>query len=134
MEPLTRVFEGQQAAFGAPGEPGDPVLIEHFAKWVIGAYAELLDWGAELRAVQTPEEFERAFELASQVVDKPLGQVRTFIDETVAAIERVPEHLAKPEEEREAEPLLIEATLVVSVDDDLMNATLQAFEEALKAS
>ena len=59
VEPLTRVFEGQQAAFGEPGEPGDPVLIEHFCElgnWDLRGVAGLgcrTPGGTNTRGVRT---------------------------------------------------------------------------------
>lgn len=126
VEPMIRVFDGQQAAFGAPGEAGDAVRIEHFANWLINAYEDMLDWGAEFRATDTTEEMTRTIELTARTVDHPLGQVRDFIDEVVAETERIPEYLAKSEDEREREPLVMKAMLTVSLDTDVTdNAILE---------
>jgi hypothetical protein len=130
VEPMTRVFEGQQDAFGAPGEPGDPVRIAHFANWMANAYEDMLDWGTELRGVRGPEEFQLAIELAARSVDQPLLQVHNFINETVEAMERIPEHMEKTPAEREAEPLLIASTLLISVDDTLMESAIQELRVA----
>lgn len=116
IEPMTRVFDGQQAAFGAPGEAGDAVRIEHFANWLMNAYEDMLDWGAELRATDTTDEMARAVELAAKTVDHPLGQIRDFVEDVLAGVERIPAHYTKSEAEREREPLVIEATLIVSLD------------------
>lgn len=131
MEPLARVFEGQEAAFGAPGEPGDPVRIEHFANWIMGAYEDMLDWEAELRAADVSDQFERTLELASRCADRPLSEVREFVDELIARVGEIPAYLELPEAEREANPLRIEATLVVTADEPLMAETVRELQRAL---
>lgn len=131
IEPMTRVFGGQEAAFGAPGEPGDPVRIEHLAQWILRAYEDMLDWAAELRAMGVPEEFEGAVELVARAADRPLSQFREFVEEVVSQSSGIPEHLAKSQEEREREPLIIEPTLVVSLDSDLTDEAIRQLERAL---
>ena len=131
IEPITRVFDGQQAAFGAPGEPGDPVRIKHFADWVIRTYEEILDWEAEIRAAQVPEEFGRAVELLARSVDQPLNQFRRFVEDIEREVGRIPAHLAKSEAERQREPLVIETTLVISVEDGVLDEALHELRRAL---
>jgi hypothetical protein len=131
IEPLTRVFEGQEAAFGAPGEPGDPVRIEHFANWIMGAYEDMLDWGAELRAADVSDTFERTLELASKCADRPLGNIREFVDDLIGRVQEIPAYLELPESEREANPLRIEATLVVTADEALMAETVDELRRAV---
>jgi hypothetical protein len=132
VEPMTRVFEDQQAAFGEPGEPGDPLRIEHFANWIMNAYEDMLDWGAELRATDAPSGFERAIALTAQIVDQPVGQTREFIDHTIREMGRIPEFLDLPEEEQVRNPLVIRAELVVSIDEKITEASLKELKRALK--
>jgi hypothetical protein len=128
---MTRVFDAQQSAFGAPGEPGDAVRIEHFANWIMNTYEDMLDWGRELRSLEGPDEMERPLELAARAVDRPLGQVRAFLDEVLVSTEAISAHLARPKVEQEAEPLVIEPTLSVSMDSGLTDETLSALRLAL---
>lgn len=67
VDPMVRPFDqsAQLAAFGAPGEPGDPSAIEHLAERTIIAYETMMDWAAELRAIEPPPPFERMYELAT---------------------------------------------------------------------
>ena len=127
MEPMSRVFADQEAAFGAPGEPGDPVRIEHFANWIIGAYEDMLNWALDLRATDTDDAIKHVVALAARAADQPLAQVREFIDRTIAETERIPDYLAKPEAER-GDPLVIESRVTVTVDDDLFAETLRSSE------
>jgi hypothetical protein len=133
IEPLTPLFENQQDAFGAPGEPGDQVRIEHFANWVMDAYEDMLQWGAEMRAVESTDEFERAIQLAAKVTDQPLGEIRSFVDRLIVDTERIADFVALPIEEQEANPLVIKATLAVSVDTDLMNEAAAELSRAVDA-
>lgn len=127
--PMERVFEAQEAAFGPPGEAGDPVLIEHFARWIINVYEDMLDWAAELRALDVPDEFERAVALTAKVADRPLSQVRAFIDRAVEQADRIPAHMAKSDDERGQ--LIVEATLAMQVDSDLMEEAVAELRRAI---
>lgn len=128
---MTRLFDAQQSAFGEPGEPGDAVRIEHFATWLMNAYEDMLDWGAELRSLDTAPELKRAIELAAMAADRPLNEVRAFVDRVISGTEAIPEHLAKPKADQEAAPLAIEATLEVTIDSALMSETLSELRRAL---
>jgi hypothetical protein len=69
---------------------------------------DMLDWQAEIRAVDAPEEFERALELSAQTADRPIQRIREFIDAFITSTEQIGPFLEKSEEEREREPLVIE--------------------------
>jgi hypothetical protein len=155
IEPLTRVFEAQEDAFGKPGEPGDEQLIEHFARWIISVYRQLLEWAGAVRSADPPEEFRKlnawaiatpsnpvrsadppeefrkAVELSAHAADAPLLQIREFVDRTVEQLEQVPKHFARPEDEREENPLLLEVTLTLSADDALVDEALAELQNAL---
>jgi len=102
----------QLPAFGAPGTPGDPVLIEHLAKRVISSYEDLIDRAARIRGTRCPDKFRRIFELAAVFTDKPLHQFRDFIDDVVDKVEHIPEMIKNAGGKRAS--LTLE--LVVSLD------------------
>jgi hypothetical protein len=131
IEPLERVFEGQEDAFGKPGESGNPQLIEHFASWIISVYKQLLDWAGMVRSADAPEEFGKALELAAHAADAPVDQIREFVDRTVEQLEQIPEHLERPETEREEHPLHLELTLALSADEALMDEAIAELRSAL---
>lgn len=130
IEPLSRVFEAQEDAFGKPGEPGDEQLIEHFAGWIISVYRQLLDWAGAVRSADPPEELRKAVELSAHGADAPIQAIREFVDRTVAQLERIPEHLARPEEERE-DGLHLELTLTLSADDALLDEAVAELQNGL---
>lgn len=119
IEAMMRVFppEIQEQAFGAPGEPGDPVRIEHFATRIIQTYGELLDWAAALQSADPPEVLAPSFKMACRMADQPLIEVREFVDSVVREIDRVPAFLAS--EPIVDEPLTIELTLKLTVDENV---------------
>jgi hypothetical protein len=114
----TRVFDkdAQEQTFGAPGEPGDPDRIEHFAKHILAGYEEMLDWAASMRSVRPPELLKRAFELAGYAADRPMSDIRTFIDDLATDIARVQEHVAR----EDPTPLHVTSSLVLTADDELI--------------
>jgi len=132
IAPLNRVFEAQEDAFGKPGEPGNPILIEHFADWIAQTYEGLLDWAGRLRSAGVPDDFERALELAAQAADKPARQIWDFMDHLTAEVAKIPAHLAIPEHDRRE--LIIDATLVLEADEEVLTEALEALRSALGQS
>lgn len=130
---MHKVFaEGaQEQAFGLPGEAGDPVRIEHFAKRVLDAYEGLLDSAAELRSMDLPDLFDELVEISVRIPAKPLRQIRDFIDRVVRETEKVPAFVADPNPDKE--PLKIELMLVLTLDDELVARHDTALDRAQKA-
>jgi len=109
--------QATEAAFGAPGQPGDPERIEHLTRRLVDVYAGLLDWAADLRGALVSDRYRRSFEIASHVVDMPLRQIRAFVEATVTEIDGIPAWRRKPDRE----PRQIELTLVLTVDEALIS-------------
>jgi hypothetical protein len=80
---------------------------------IIEIYETFLDWATRIRGAVIPERFRRLFELVALLVDEPIEQIRTFIDRTVAELDRVPELLADPD----GEPVTISLALILSIDN-----------------
>ena len=129
LRPIERVFAAHEDAFGKPGEPGNVALIQHFADWIIEVHRRLLDWAGTLRSVGVPEEFELTVELSSQAADLPLERLRSFIDETVAAVDELPGKLGAPENERES--IELDLTLTLEADSELMEAAIDELRRVL---
>jgi hypothetical protein len=104
----------QERAFGAPGQAGNPVLIEHIATRLVDVYEEILDVAATLRGAGVSEEITPLMEAAARLTDTPLREIRDFIDQLVAEVDRVPDRLAT------GEPIVIELTLTLTIDDDAL--------------
>jgi hypothetical protein len=131
IEPISRLFDDQQAAFGLPGEQGDPVRLEHFANWIMSTYEDILDWGVQLRATDSSDVMTTVIELTARLAEAPARQMRDFIEKVISGAERILDHLSKSKSEQEATPLVIEATLVVSLDMDAVNEATRALRVAL---
>lgn len=104
----------QTRAFGPPGQPGDPALIEHIATRLIDAYEEMLDAAATLRGVGVSEELAPVMEAAARMTDTPLRQIRDFIDQLVVEVDSVPERLALNK------PIYINLMLTLTIDKDAL--------------
>jgi hypothetical protein len=114
---LTRVFppEVQAQAFGEPGEPGDPIRIEHFATRIVQTYEALLDWAASLRAVEPPAVLQPAFETGARMADQPMLEIRQFIEDSVRETDRIPTFVANHDEDDA--PLEIRLDLILTMDE-----------------
>jgi hypothetical protein len=113
-ENLNRVFDRQakELAFGLPGVPGDPARIEHLGHRLVAIYEDFLDWSARLRGTVASSKYRRLLDLAASTADMPAKQIRDFIDQHVATLERLPELLAEPGDEP------IDLTFVLELDID----------------
>jgi hypothetical protein len=112
-----------EPAFGRPGEPGDPALIEHLCRRFIDVYEALLDWATRFRAARVPLPFQPVFETASRFVDKPLETIREFVQANVRELDRLPERM------KNEETITIQMILTLEIDDDVM----REFEQRMAA-
>ncbi|GBQ04222.1 hypothetical protein SSP531S_57140 [Streptomyces spongiicola] len=117
-------LEVQERAFGAPGEPGKPELIEHIAKRIVGAYEQMMDVAAELRGAGVSEELSDVMEATARLTDHPLEQIRDFIDQIVAELDTVPERIARGEE------LQISMDLIMAIDEAALRYQDEVLEQA----
>jgi TIR domain len=123
---ITRVLDSdaQTAAFGAPGEPGDPERIEHLATRLIGVYEEFLDWARDLRSITVDAELRQAFELAARLADRPARQIREFVDSFVASVEKFSGQI------QGNETIVIRMTLTLDIDQDVLSACMKELSRA----
>jgi hypothetical protein len=86
--------ESQDWALGVPGEPGDPIRINHLTGRFAKVYEELLDWSAGIRGTTCPEECRRLLELIARFADEPVTKINEFAQRIVAAASQIPGHVA----------------------------------------
>jgi hypothetical protein len=120
--------EAQEDAFGAPGEPGDQVRIEHSARRIIQTYEGILDWAAAIRRIEPPDVLQEVFEIAPRMADKPLVTFREFVDRVVFEMDKLPELLANLNENDE--PVTIPLDLTLDMDDQVMAEFNKRMERA----
>jgi hypothetical protein len=97
---LTNSFERildarvQEAAFGRPGEPGDPDRIIHLARRFVSVYEDLLDWSAEIRGTgAATAAIRRLLDNEARWTDQPIGEMRQFVDGMVREMDTLTERL-----------------------------------------
>jgi hypothetical protein len=112
----------QVRAFGPPGQPGDPALIEHIATRLVEVYEDTLDIAATLRGAGVSDEIEPLMEAAARLTDTPLGEIRDFIDELVTIADSLPERLAA------SKPTTIELELTLTINDEALQNLEREFE------
>ena len=84
LESWTRVLTGWvdvdlPNAWGAPGEPGDPVEIKRAADRFIGAANELVEWETEIVSLRPPEMFETAMNLMRGLTSRLFEEMERFV-------------------------------------------------------
>lgn len=127
VKQVDRLFSAtiQERAFGLPGESGDGALIRQLAARTMDMYRGLLDWAKELRSCRVPEEFQTVYQLAAGLVNKPIEQIRAFVDELVVQMDSVAERL---EDKDDDSPIKVTVVLTVSIEE----GATEAFSEELK--
>lgn len=131
IEPMQRVFAAQEDAFGRPGEPGEPELIEHFADWIVGIYRQLMEWAAGVRSVGVPEEFEPAVRLWAHAGDASIEQISSFIDVTAQRLDEVAAQLAGRQPGDDEEPIAVDLSLTLTIDEALNEEALAMLGDAV---
>lgn len=127
-EGINRVLDGhaQEKAFGPIGTPGNPEQIIHLATRLIDVYEEFLDWAAALRGMRVSSKFIKVFDLAAHLADRPISDIREFIDEYVARVASIPAAVER------GERLHIEMTLKLDIDNKAMAEYGRALTQAEK--
>lgn len=117
----------QEQAFGKPGEPGDPERISQLARLTLRQYEELLRTAATLRNQVVPDEFDEPYELAAQMTDKPLAQLRDFVNQAVSSMDELADRIA--DHDPEGGPVTVTLSLVLSTDDEIQTRFHAAMEQ-----
>lgn len=117
----------QQAAFGLPGDAGDPALIEHMAKRLIDIYRQLLSWVEEVRSLRIEGDSGLLQELLAEVVDQPLRETRAFSYDFVESLESaLAARIDNPNE-----PIVINMTIAYELPGDLADRVEQELTRVL---
>jgi hypothetical protein len=105
----------QTAAFGEPGEPGDPDRIQHFAQRLADLYRDLMDWSANLRGAPVRgEHAHRALVAFANASNGNVERYRAFVHDAVTWADGI----SQPREPDEV--YAFEFTIVMDLDDDFM--------------
>ncbi len=115
LEVLGRILspETSEAAFGEPGEPGDPEKIAGLARRVLSMYEALMDWAAGLRNISVPEDFRELREATACFVDQAIKEMRRFVDDAAEMTARLPELVAQAIDD---EPVQVVMRLTLTID------------------
>ena len=74
----------QEAAFGAPGEPGDPDRILHMSQRFLSVYEDFMDWSARLRGTAVQGDHARtALRALAQTADQNVEALSSFVEQFV---------------------------------------------------
>lgn len=114
----------QQTAMGAPGEAGDPELIEHLAARLLLIYDELLGWSYRNRATTTPTEQGRAVLRAlADYVNQPIDAIRRVVGDLHSEMDKLTDRLAA------GETIELQPVITFEIPADVMSRYETAFEE-----
>jgi len=104
------------AAVGAPGEPGDAVLIRHLAARLTDVYSGLLGWASSLRGALVSDEMQPMYWALSNYVRGPIRQYEDWVADLAAKIRPLLESVRGGVEL--AEPVQLTFTLAFDIDPD----------------
>ena len=119
--------ETQTAAFGLPGEPGDPDRIVHMAERFLGVYEGFLDWAARLRGVPVTGEHARtSLRALADTATENVEELRAAVGRVVAWADDL--NAPRPEGEMHA----LQMTVTLTLDEALMETFRRERELALQ--
>ena len=119
VEEFARIMkdsDAQERAFGPPGEDGNPEALADYAKRMSGMYEGLMDWASKLRGAGIPSEFAKYVWLVASINDSSISAYREFVNDYVAANDRLPAQIAAGESVRH------NWTLRFDIPDETLNA------------
>ena len=114
------MFEPERvdAAFGAPGEPGDRDRIVGLAQSVILSYSRMTAWSARARATPVSNDVQRLVDAHTAMLDLATDEVDAYIDRWIEVAADLPSLLERDGDS--AEPIRIEMALVLTLDDEVV--------------
>ena len=120
LRDIDRAFAADhvEAAFGAPGEPGDAARIIDLAEALSVAYDEIREWGARARATKPDPVLRPLVQIHAEMLTLASRQLDDYIEAWVALADELPDRLDACG--RASEPTTIEMRLVLSVDPQVV--------------
>lgn len=125
VQMISRVLSGpgQQDAFGPPGQPGDPALIEHFSRRLTDLYRQLIDWATGLQgSTFDSDDAREAIFAAADFARQPIISYRQFVTDFAREADAFVEHI------RLGQPINLTMKLTLEIPDDVS----KRFDRALK--
>ena len=110
------VFTGdtQEAAFGAPGEPGDPARIVHLGELFVRTFDEILEWARGIHGTSYAHEQARlAARVQARFADQQLLAMHTVAEDLRQVADTLVERLTAGDE------INVTVPLVFKVDPEL---------------
>lgn len=123
-------FEGalsqsaQEAAFGRPGEPGNPERIVRLAFRLISVYEQFKAIAYDMCGTQVSAATKRALAAASKFPQGPIDQIGEFVDDLAEQAATLPERLEAGEE------IDISMTVTLEISDEIVQEFNAALAEA----
>lgn len=132
LKSFNRLFlpEVHERVFGTPDKPGDPARLAHIAKRIIGAYEELMDWAATLRACVVPERWQGVYEALPRLAANSIKELHDFVDEVDEQVSKVPSILEGPPPD---EPIEMVLTATLTVDQEAQDALSEELRKLSEA-
>lgn len=119
----------QLAAFGLPGEAGDPDRIIHLGTRLVSVYEEFIDWAADIRSTAVDDDhLRRALDVTARFADSPIESIHSFVDKCTAEVELLPEKL------KSEESIEITLTVTLDIDDELVREHSHALKKYRRRS
>lgn len=119
--------EAQTAAFGVPGEPGDPDRIQHLANRFVDLYRRLLTIASELRGnAYAAEGFRDAARIAARSVSGAVEATRKSVDDLCSNLLNLPERLEA------GENISVAINVVWEVPEDAFNGYAEALQRGIE--
>jgi hypothetical protein len=104
-------------AFGPPGEPANPSVIEHNARGLCDLFGEWLDLAIELRSVAVPTRISRARELTLLLIEGPILDGQRFLQSIISQLEEIPDLIAR---RAPGQVININLTFKPKLDEDIL--------------
>ncbi len=114
----------QEAAFGAPGTPGDPDRIVHLGELFVRTFDEILEWARGIHGTSYAQEHARvAARIQAQFADQQLQAMHAVAADLREVADTLVERLTA------GEPINLTVPLVFEVDPALEREFLAAFDK-----
>jgi hypothetical protein len=117
----------QEAAFGAPGEPGNADAIRHLARMATDCYVALLQWAQNIRGQLVQTEARELLDALAEYVTQSIENYEAFVNETASQLRSV---VSQIRSDLEVEGLVVQISYVADIPTEVterFSGLLRAF-------
>ena len=122
IDTLNGLTEAFRYFYAEPGNPSDMEGLYYVARSYAKTYANLLEWGIDVKSTIVPEEYKRLLSAFAKIPTEAIGQIEEFPVVSLKSIEEI------KEKGDLGEGCVVNLQLTITISDEAMQRYNEEFE------